>query len=334
MERDWMDNLYRLVLQQTQDGIILSDADGTIMFVNDSAERIRNITRESVIGHSMVDCHKEGSKEKVFRALEYLKTHEGTTISRMVTDVVNGKYYENVYTPVFDETHALQGVAVFSRDITERRKAEEAKASYQRAQEIAHDTLKEQYQNLMMTSMEMLSNLLEARDLYTNGHSKRVSEISCKLFEEYYGVNERYLDVQWAAKLHDIGKICIPDAIVQKPGKLTSEEYESIKQHSALAADIIRPLDPGSRIWPSIRHHHERYDGKVYPDKLCKEEIPDGARVIAISDAYDAMRSCRPYRSAMLFEESIAEIKRNAGTQFDPKWVEVFLELAHTGSIA
>ncbi len=333
MERDWLDNLYRLVLSHTQDGIILSDSEGTIVFVNDAAERIRNVKRENLVGHSMLDCHKEGSKEKVTRALDYLRTHEGNTISRMVTDAVNDKYYENTYTPVLDEGLTLQGIAVISRDITERRKAEETKAAYQRAQEIAHDTLKEQYHSLMMTSMEMLSNLLEARDLYTNGHSKRVCEITSKLFEEKNGIDDRFLDVQWAAKLHDIGKICIPDSIVQKPGKLTSEEYESIKQHSALAADIIRPLDPGSHIWPIIRHHHERYDGKGYPDGWGGEDIPDGARVIAIADAYDAMRSCRPYRSAMSFEQCVGEIKRNAGSQFDPRWVEVFLELANTGSI-
>ena len=198
---------------------------------------------------------------------------------------------------------------------------------------MAHDSLREQYYSLMMTSMEMLSNLLEARDLYTNGHSKRVSAIARKVFEEKFGMNERSLDVQWAAKLHDIGKICIPDAIVQKPDKLTNEEYVTIRQHSALAADIIRPLDPGAKIWPIVRHHHERYDGKGYPDGKMGEDIPDGARVIAIADAYDAMRSCRSYRSAMTFEQATAEIRRNAGTQFDPAWVEVFLDLAHTGSI-
>ena len=333
MENELLDNLYRLVLSQTQEGIILSDAEGTIVFVNDSAESIRNIKRENVLGHSMLACHQDCSQEKVKRAMEYLKQKRGGALSRMVTDTANGKYYENIYSAVFDENDELQGIAVTSRDITERRKAEEAKAAYQRAQEIAHDTLREQYHSLMMTSMEMLSNLLEARDLYTNGHSKRVSDISCKLFEFYYGVCDRYLDVQWAAKLHDIGKICIPDAIVQKPGKLTSEEYETIKRHSALAADIIRPLDPGSRIWPIVRHHHERYDGKGYPDGRGGDEIPDGARVIAIADAYDAMRSCRSYRGAMTFDQCVGEIKQNAGTQVDPHWVEAFLELAHTGGV-
>ena len=333
MDDLWLENLFRLALLQSNDGIILSDSEGTIVFVNDAAERIRNIKREAILGNSMVDCHKEGSKEKVTRAMDYLKTHEGTSITRMVTDSVNDKYYENTYAPVYDGEHNLQGISVVSRDITERRKAEESKAAYQRAQEIAHDTLLEQFHGLMMTSMEMLSNLLEARDLYTNGHSKRVCNIASKLYEEMYGVDEHFLDVLWAAKLHDIGKICIPDSIVQKPGKLTKEEYETIKQHSSIASDIIRPLDPGSRIWPIIRHHHERYDGRGYPDGRGGKEIPEGSRVIAIADAYDAMRSCRSYREAMGFEQCVDEIRNNAGTQFDPAWVDVFLELAHTGSI-
>ena len=251
----------------------------------------------------------------------------------MVTDAKNDKIYENVYAPVFEPGHELQGIAVISRDITAQRKSEESKAAYQRAQQVAHDLLREQYHNLVLTSMEMLCNLLEARDNYTDGHSKRVCEIAVKLYEEKYGVTEVLLDVQWAAKLHDIGKICIPDSIVQKPGKLTSEEYEAIKQHSRLAGEIIRPLDPGCRIWPIIRHHHERFDGKGYPDGLKAEEIPDGSRVIAIADAFDAMRSSRPYRETMRFEQCVEEIQNNAGTQFDPKWVDIFLELAKTGSI-
>lgn len=333
MDSVWLDNLYRLTLQQLNEGIILSDADGTIVFVNEAAERIRKVNRDDILGKSLLDCHKESSRGKVTRALNYLQTHEGAIFSRMVTDAENDRFYENVYAPVFDGERALQGVAVLSRDITEKRKAEESKAAYIRAQELAHDSLREQFHGLMMTSMEMLTNLLEARDLYTNGHSKRVCDIAVKLHEHMHGLDEHFLDLQWAAKLHDIGKICIPDAIVHKPGKLTAEEYEIIKQHSSIAGDIIRPLDPGSRIWPIIRHHHERFDGKGYPDRQGGEDIPEGARVIAIADTYDAMRSCRPYRDAMTFERCVGEIRSNMGTQFDPILAEAFLDLAHTGSI-
>lgn len=333
MEEIWKNTLFRLVLEQMREGIILSDADGVIVFVNDAAEQIRNIHREDVLGRSMVLCHKNESKEKVVRALDYLKARPGGIFRRMVTDSANGKYYENVYAPVFDETETLQGIAVVSRDITETRKAEEAKAANSRAQEVAMDTLREQYHNLVMTSMEMLINFLEERDPYTIGHSKRVAAIVSKLYEHKCGLNEHYLDLQWAAKLHDIGKISIPDHIITKPGKLTPEEYAAVKQHSSIAADILRPLDPGARITPVIRYHHERFDGKGYPEVLAGTDIPVGSRVIAIADTYDAMRSSRPYRAAMSFDQCIEEIRVNSGKQFDPEWTEVFLDLARTGSI-
>jgi PAS domain S-box-containing protein/putative nucleotidyltransferase with HDIG domain len=259
-------NLYRLALEQMQEGIILSDEDATILFVNDAAERIRNVRKEDILGRSMLLCHKESSREKVGRALDFLKAHEGKSFRRMVTDKVNDKIYENVYAPLFDREGAFRGVAVVSHDVTERRRDEEMKATSMRAQEVALESLRAQYHTLTMSAMEMLINLLETRDLYTDGHSKRVSELAAKLYEHRFGITERYLDVLWAAKLHDIGKICIPDAIVGKPGKLTAEEYETIKRHSNIAADIIQSIGPGDRIAPIVRHHHERFDGKGYPD--------------------------------------------------------------------
>lgn len=333
MEEIWEYTLFRLALEQMREGIILSDADGVIVFVNDAAERIRNVKREDVLGRSMVLCHKDSSKDKVVRALDYLKARPGGTFRRMVTDSANDKFYENVYTPIFDAEGVLHGIAVVSTDITEARKAEEAKAVNSRAQEVAMDTLREQYHNIVMTSMEMLINFLEARDPYTIGHSKRVAVIASKLYEYKCGLTEKYLDLQWAAKLHDIGKISIPDHIIGKPGKLTPEEYTAVKQHSSIAADIMRPLDPGARITPIIRYHHERFDGKGYPEGLAGTDIPIGSRVIVIADTYDAMRSSRPYRAAMSFDQCIEEIRVNSGRQFDPEWVEAFLDLARTGSV-
>lgn len=333
MEEIWENTLFRLVLEQMREGIILSDADGVIVFVNDAAEQIRNIRREDVMGRSMVLCHKSESKEKVTRALDYLRTHPSGTFQRMVTDSTNDKIYENVYSPTFDSEGVFHGIAVVSRDVTEARKAEELKATAMRMKEVAIDTLREQYHSLVLTSMEMLISFLEARDPYTMGHSKRVAGISAKLYEHRCGVSDRYLDIQLAARLHDIGKISIPDYIISKPGKLTAEEYTTVKQHSSIAADILKPLDPGARITPIIRYHHERFDGKGYPEGLAGNDIPVGSRVIAIADTYDAMRSNRPYREAMHFDQCIEEIRTNSSTQFDPEWVDVFLDLARTGSI-
>lgn len=251
----------------------------------------------------------------------------------MVTDHANQKVYENTYTGIFNSDKELKGMAIITRDVTSARKEEEIKANSLRAQEIVLESLKVQYYDLLMSSMEMLSNLLEARDEYTNGHSKRVAAIASRLYEHQYGITDVYLDIQWAAKLHDIGKMCIPDRIINKPGKLTKEEFSSIQQHSNIAADIVKTVDPGKRVTPAIHHHHERFDGKGYPDGLAGTAIPLGSRIISIADSYDAMTSSRPYREALTFEESLIEIELNAGKQFDPEWVDVFLNLAVSGSI-
>jgi HD-GYP domain-containing protein (c-di-GMP phosphodiesterase class II) len=130
-----------------------------------------------------------------------------------------------------------------------------------------------------------------------------------------------------ACKLHDIGKIGIKDSILLKPGKLTEEEWVEIKKHPILGAEIIKPLTFLSDVAVLIEQDHERWDGKGYPSGLKGEDIAVGARIIAIADAYDAMISGRPYQKAMTKEEAMAEIQKNAGTQFDPQAVEVFLKV-------
>lgn len=327
------ERVYRLVLQQLNEGVILADPEGRITFVNDAAESIRNIRRDDILGQSILDCHQSPSRAKVSRAIDFLRNDPQKTFHRMVTDEVNKKFYENVYGSVFDESGEFLGMTVITRDITAQRRSDELRANDAHERELVLDSLQSQYHLLQMSSMEMLTNLLEARDVYTNGHSHRVAEISAKLYDFRYGVTGSYLDIQWAAKLHDIGKICIPDQIILKTGRLTPEEYDKVKLHRSIAADILKSLDPGERITPIIRHHHERYDGSGYPDGLSGQAIPLGSRIIAVADAYDAMTSNRPYRDPLDFASCIREIRANSGTQFDPEWVETFTELARTGSI-
>lgn len=127
--------------------------------------------------------------------------------------------------------------------------------------------------------------------------------------------------------LHDIGKIGINESILNKPGKLSEEEYEMVKLHPKMGADIIKGIKFLEPVVPIIYHHQERYDGKGYPDGIKGEQIPIGARIIAVLDTYDAMTTDRPYRKALSREAAIAEVKRCSGTQFDPQVVEVFLQI-------
>lgn len=327
------DDLYRLILEQLPEGVIITDINGAIVFVNNAAEKIRSIQKDNILGNNIISCHKENSQEKVLRAVEHLKKNANTSYHRMVIDYTNQKVYENTYASICNQQGEFEGMAVISRDITERRKSEEEKAHYSRMQEVALHDFKKQYHNLLLTSLEALTNLLEARDVYTNGHSKRVAAIALKLYEYKFGFSDSYLDIQAAAKLHDIGKICIPDRIIHKTEKLTIEEFEIVKQHSSIAADIVKMIDPMEKISSIIRHHHERYDGKGYPDGLSGMDIPLGSKIIAIADSYDAMNTNRPYRNAFSFDLCIKEIKENSGSQFDPEWVDIFCELSETGSI-
>ena len=133
--------------------------------------------------------------------------------------------------------------------------------------------------------------------------------------------------VRYAAILHDIGKIGIPDHILSKSNSLTEQEWNQIKKHSTIGAEIIKQINSLSDASKIVYHHHERYDGEGYPDGLKGESIPLGSRIIAVIDAYDAMTSRRPYREALSKEEAIMELKKHAGTQFDRKVVEAFLKV-------
>jgi len=177
---------------------------------------------------------------------------------------------------------------------------------------------------IFLGAIEALVAALEAKDKYTGGHSRRVTEIAVVLGNELGLSAQDMEDLRWGSLLHDIGKIAVDQVIQNKPGKLTREEYEHIMTHAHVGAEIVRPVVNG-RISEMIEHHHDHYDGSGLHQVIAGDEIPLGARILAVADAFDAMVSDRPYRSAMSITEIVAEIKRCAGTQFDPVVVNAFL---------
>ncbi len=182
------------------------------------------------------------------------------------------------------------------------------------------------YDNLFATLFAFVT-ALEVRDFYTRRHSTRVARYAHLIAKEM-GCTDEELDViNFAGMLHDIGKIGIRDDILLKPGRLTDEEFEKIKEHPAIGADIITNLGLWDREVDIIRHHHERFDGKGYPDGLAGEAIPKLARIMAVADCFDAMASDRPYRKEMDKSLVIKIIRENSGTQFDPQVVDVFLRI-------
>ena len=185
---------------------------------------------------------------------------------------------------------------------------------------------KESFLNII----ETLANSLDERDKYTHGHSRRVTNLSLTLADKI-GLKEKDLELlRLGSILHDIGKIGVPDSILLNPGELNSDEIEMIKKHPGQGEHILLPMKHDTKISQLItivRHHHEHFDGRGYPDGLQGEDIPLLARIISIADSYDAMTSDRPYRKGMGKEKALAEIERGSGTQYDPYLAKEFISV-------
>ena len=171
---------------------------------------------------------------------------------------------------------------------------------------------------------------LDAKSPWTRGHSERVATYAQELAIEI-GYNEEAIkELTLAALLHDIGKIGTYDSLLDKVGKLTSEEFEIVKKHPVQGVEILKEIKQLKKILPIIRHHHERIDGRGYPDGITGEKIPLGSRILHIADSFDAMTEDRPYRTAQGLEYAMSELKRCAGSQFDPRLAKVFLRIIET----
>lgn len=185
----------------------------------------------------------------------------------------------------------------------------------------------------IIESIESLVKALEAKEPFTKGHSERVSIYARLLAERLKLDKKTILNITQAGRLHDIGKIGIRyDALTKKDG-LDKEEYEQFKLHPVIGANILKPMSFLADIIPAILHHHERYDGTGYPDQISGEDIPIGARILAICDSFDVMTSDRPYRSTLPKDKVISELKSNRGTQFDPVLADTMLLLLEEGEI-
>ncbi len=182
-------------------------------------------------------------------------------------------------------------------------------------------------EQMFLQTVAALSDAVDAKDRYTSGHSKRVAEYSRKIAERMGKTKEEQDEIYRAGLLHDVGKIRIPEDIINKPGKLTDEEYNTIKIHPITGYNILRGISEDSSIATAAKHHHERYDGKGYPNGLKGEDIPETARILGVADSYDAMASNRSYRKALPQEVVRSEIEKGKGTQFDPAVADVILKM-------
>ena len=182
-------------------------------------------------------------------------------------------------------------------------------------------------EGLSLHVVHTLADAIDAKDAYTKGHSGRVAEYSREIAKRAGYSIERQEEIYMMGLLHDVGKIGVPDAVINKPGRLTDEEFEKIKAHPGRGAKILQNIEEMPQLAIGARWHHERFDGRGYPDGLSGEDIPEEARIIAVADAYDAMTSNRSYRDIIPQEVVKGELEKGSGTQFDPQFAAIMLEI-------
>lgn len=188
------------------------------------------------------------------------------------------------------------------------------------------ESLKADNKKISEQAARTILKALDAKDHYTFGHSMRVAYFSLVTGAEAGLTSEEMYELELSAIFHDIGKIGTPDAVLNKPSRLTEDEFNIMKQHPEHSWEILQDFNHFEKIATIARSHHERYDGKGYPQNLKGDEIPVAARIILIADTFDAMTSTRPYRKGLSYEVAFAELIQFSGSQFDPKMVELFIE--------
>ena len=197
----------------------------------------------------------------------------------------------------------------------------------QRDLESAVDEKTKENESLFLHVVESLAAAIDAKDNYTKGHSGRVADYSKEIAKRYGYDEKRQEKIFMMGLLHDVGKIGVPDEVINKPGRLTDEEFACIKKHPGIGGKILGNIKEMPELAAGAKWHHERFDGRGYPEGLAGDAIPEEARIIAVADAYDAMTSNRSYRGALSQETVRGEIEKGKGSQFDPKFADIMLTM-------
>lgn len=310
--------LYRDVFHSTVDGVMITDLETHILDVNPAFERITDFSRQEAIGQKPSLLKSRHSTPELYREMWDQILNEGAWQGELINTRKNGEEWDAFLsiTTVKDEEGQPVAYVGITRDITATKNLRRELQSYTMRLENSYDA-----------TIEALSAALDARDRETEGHSRRVTEYTLATARALGLSGEALEDIRRGALLHDVGKIGISDTILLKPGELSEAEWREMRKHPTIGHNMLRGIRFLESALPIVLHHHERYDGTGYPEELSGGEIPLAARIFAVADAYDAMTSDRPYQAAMSHEEAVAELKRNASTQFDPQVVEAFLSV-------
>lgn len=312
---------FRLLAENASDMISRLTTDGHMLYVSPACETILGYTPEELTGTVSYDLIHEEDRSVIKNLFTGNRFDTTYTISfRALHKSGHYVWLESSARAILDrKTDSILEIQTASRDITERKKSEKALQG-------AHDDLQEAYQR----TIEGWVRALDLRDRETEGHTQRVTELTVKVARTLGFSEEELTHIRRGALLHDMGKMAIPDEILQKPGPLNETEWKTMRLHPIYAYEMLSPI---SYLHPALDIpycHHERWDGSGYPRGLKGEDIPLVARLFAIIDAWDALCSDRPYRKKLPKTEVITYLREKSGGLFEPRLVDIFLAVVET----
>lgn len=307
------------VVMPDEEGKHIQVFNGHVSDATDSSDIVSEAPLDEGVSGTALQSGQSSTSRNVFRDPRY----------KGLADVARrAGYVSAAAAPITLEQEVIGALVVGyseERDFTEDELARLERLAGQAAIAIGHARQREGLEELARETALALASAIESRDAHTGQHCTRLAEYAGTVAQGLGLSDNDVRSIRLAAALHDIGKISVPDSILLKPGALTEDEYDVMKKHGRIGAEICRRISLDSGLDEIVAHHHEHYDGSGYPDGLAGEEIPLGARIVAVVDAFDAMTTDRPYRSAMSSEDAVAILRAGAGAQWDARIVECFL---------
>ena len=306
----------KMIVDHTPVAYVVMDRSHNIVYANNYVLDITGHSREDLIGLRCFDIVNQGIPCPFCAVRESFRTGKRAKILKEEIGKDGTPIYtEMIAVPIHNEDGSFDYVMEIIIGRTEE------------------VSLRKQIERDFVKLVEMLSYVLETRDAYTGSHSNNVKQMSMKIADKLILSDLQKKELYIAANLHDIGKVGIADSILNKTGKLTDEEYEIIKSHPVMGAKILANIESFNSIKEIVLYHHERYDGKGYPEGLKGDEIPFLARIVAIADTVDAMTTTRSYREGLSFQYARDELMKYRGTQFDPMLADLVASLIDSGEI-
>lgn len=313
-------SMNEFIYKNVENSVLFFNAKGKLVFSNEYALKFFDIKEDDEpTFYELFEISKDDARDLFYspKHTETVKLHtkKSHTVCSVVLSTLRDKYNDPTYT------------ACFVYDLTEEERMYNEVNELKQQLQIDLEKKTRQMEQLTLQSIATIANTIDAKDEYTKGHSERVAIYSTEIARALgWGENE-IQQLRNTALLHDIGKIGVRDAVLKKADRVTDSEYEELKQHTIIGAEILKDITLIPDLDAGALYHHERYDGKGYPSGIKGKDIPLNARIIAVADAFDAMNTKRVYRAPLPKDVILSELRKNRGTQFDPEILDVFIDL-------